>query len=105
MDPAIYNFICNLDIDQVLDLVKLWIVSYKNGKSIHPKFTIDDILYLKNCYCKSHRIKQFFEYYKSLPADLEKEKYFENIVFHYSTIYCDKKKFFNDLYVNRHLQY
>ena len=98
IESIINNFIYNLSINQVLNLVKLWTVQYKNGLRIYPNFNTDDVLYLKNCYCKSYRIKQFFEYYKSLPSDLDKEKYFENMIFHYVIIYLDKNKFFSKLY-------
>ena len=53
------------------------------------KFTNEDILYLKNYYYKSKSIKQFLKYYKSLPVDLQDEKYLNSIIYHYKTIYFD----------------
>lgn len=51
--------------------------------------TNKDILYLKNCYYESEIIEQFFKYYKSLPVDVQEEKYFNSIIYHYKTIYLD----------------
>ena len=80
------RFIDSLSINNILLLTNLL-----NDELIEnvSKFTNEDILYLKNYYYKSKSIKQFLKYYKSLPVDLQDEKYLNSIIYHYKTIYFD----------------
>jgi len=78
-------FIDSLSDNSILLLSNLW---YPGSKNI-LKFTNEDVLYLKNCYYKSETIKQFFKYYKTLPVDIQDEKYINSIIYHYKTIYLD----------------
>jgi len=79
-------FIDSLSDNSILLLSNLW---YPESIENMSKFTNEDILYLKNCYYKSETIKQFFKYYKTLPVDLQDEKYINSIIYHYKTIYLD----------------
>ena len=81
----------NLFIDSLSDNSILLLINlcYPKSRENSSKFTIEDILYLKNCYYKSETIKQFFKYYKTLPVDLQDEKYLNSIIYHYKTIYLD----------------
>ena len=79
-------FIDNLSDNSILLLINLW---YTVPKENISKFTYEDVLYLKNYYYESKTIKQFFKYYKTLPVDLQEEKYLSSIIYHYNTIYYD----------------
>jgi hypothetical protein len=79
-------FIDSLSDNSILLLSNLW---YPESIENMSKFTNEDILYLKNSYYKSETIKQFFKYYKTLPVDLQDEKYINSIIYHYKTIYLD----------------
>ena len=93
-------FINSLSDNNILLLSNLW---YPESKENSSKFTIEDILYLKNCYYKSETIKQFFKYYKTLPVDLQDEKYLNSIIYHYKTIYLDFLLYTKK--ISRHPQY
>ena len=79
-------FINSLSDNSILLLTNL---CYPESIKNTSKFTIKDVLYLKNCYYKSETIKQFFKYYKTLPVDLQEERYLDSIIYHYKTIYFD----------------
>jgi hypothetical protein len=86
----IKSFIDKLSEYNILLLTNLWCEKLNINE-----FNYNDILYLRNYYYNSKKIEQFFKYYKSLPIDLQDQKYFDSIIFHYKKIYLDYLNKFN----------
>ena len=49
--------------------------------------TINDIIKLKEMYLNNYKVKQFYYYISTLKCDLDYNKYFESIIYHYNHIY------------------
>lgn len=59
-------------------------IEYSQLLSILSK---DDIIHLKKMYLNNDNIIDFYYYLSNLPHDLDRNKYFESIIFHYTKIY------------------
>lgn len=94
------KFINKLTINQTLLLLKIISENkIKNTKKQIPfnesieysqllsMLTKDDIIHLKKMYLNNNNIIDFYYYFSNLPHDLDKDKYFESIIFHYNKIY------------------
>ena len=101
------KFINKLTINQTLLLLKIIQESnIKNNKRSKNKnknsafdnesieysqllsmLTKDDIIHIKKMYLNNDNIIDFYHYFSNLPHDLDKNKYFESIIFHYTKIY------------------
>ena len=82
-------FVLNLQLNEVIDILRLW---SKNGINT-TNFTINDYEYLISIYLKSNTVFEFYNYYKSLPLDVQEHRYFESIITHYKNIYQDFLKY------------
>lgn len=82
-------FVFYLELDEVIDILRLW---SKNGVNT-TYFTIKDYEYLISSYLKSNTVFEFYNYYKSLPIDVQEPRYFESIITHYKSIYQDFLKY------------
>lgn len=85
----VISFINKLNNDSILDLTNLWFKENNINDKRFNHFIYQDIIYLKDCFYKSQKIQQFFKYYKTLPVDIQDEKYINSIIYHYNTIYSD----------------
>ena len=102
------KFINKLTINQTLLLLKIIqennIKNNKKGKNKKGKnknldnesikynqllsmLTKDDIIHIKKMYLNNDNIIDFYHYFSNLSHDLDKNKYFESIIFHYTKIY------------------
>ena len=99
------KFINKLTINQTLLLLNIIPVNkIKNNKGKNKNLdnesnqysqllsvlTKDDIVHLKKMYLNNNNIIDFYHYFSNLSDDLDKDKYFESIIFQYNKIY---KKF------------
>ena len=102
------KFINRLTINQTLLLLKIIqennIKNNKKGKNkkdnnsavdnesneysqLLSTLTKDDIIHLKKMYLNNDNIIDFYHYFSNLSHDLDKNKYFESIIFYYTKIY------------------
>jgi hypothetical protein len=72
------SFVLSLNINEILLLLRLW---SKHGNNC-TTFTHRDSDYLIT-------VKVFYDYYKTLPLDVQENRYLESIINHYKTIYQD----------------
>jgi hypothetical protein len=79
------SFILSLNMNEILLLLRLW---SKHGINC-TTFTHRDSDYLIRTYLKSYTVKVFYDYYKTLPLDVQENRYLESIINHYKTIYQD----------------
>ena len=94
------KFINKLTINQTLLLLKIIPVNKIKNKNLDNEsnqysqllsvLTKDDIVHLKKMYLNNNNIIDFYHYFSNLSDDLDKDKYFESIIFQYNKIY---KKF------------
>jgi hypothetical protein len=93
------KFINKLTINQTLLLLKIVQENNKKGKNknldnesneysqLLSMLTKDDIIHLKKMYLNNDNIIDFYHYFSNLSHDLDKNKYFESIIFYYTKIY------------------
>lgn len=93
------KFINKLTINQTLLLLKIIQENNKKGKNknldnesikynqLLSILTKDDIIHLKKMYLNNDNIIDFYHYFSNLSHDLDKNKYFESIIFYYTKIY------------------
>jgi hypothetical protein len=80
-----HTFILRLNPFEVNNILRLW---SEHGINC-TNFTINDYEYLQSQYLNSNTVFEFYEYYLSLPVDVQEPRYFEAIITHYKTIYQD----------------
>ena len=73
-----------LNVKNIYEILRLW---SKHGVNL-TSFSIYDIEYLISKYLYSNTVKKFYNYYVSLPLDVQETRYFKAIT-HYKNIYCN----------------